>query len=73
MVFVIVGMGGGIGIGVVLVVVGLVKEMGIFIVGVVIKFFVFEGKIRMKNVEGGIVEFKLKVDIFIMILNDRFL
>lgn len=43
MVFVIFGMGGGIGIGVVLVVVKIVKEMGVLIVGVVICLFSFEG------------------------------
>lgn len=43
MVFVIVGMGGGIGIGVVLVIVEIVKECGVFIVGVVICLFIFEG------------------------------
>lgn len=43
MVFIIVGMGGGIGIGGVFIVVEIVKEMGIFIVVVVIKFFFFEG------------------------------
>lgn len=43
MVFIIVGMGGGIGIGVVFVVVWIVKEFGVFIIGIVIKLFVFEG------------------------------
>lgn len=44
MVFIVVGMGGGIGIGVVLVIVEVVKELGILMVVVVIKFFSFEGK-----------------------------
>lgn len=44
MVFIIVGMGGGIGMGVVLEVVKIVCEMGIFMVVVVIKLFLFEGK-----------------------------
>lgn len=44
MVFIIVGMGGGIGIGVVLEVVKIVCEMGILMVVVVIKLFLFEGK-----------------------------
>lgn len=47
MVFIVAGMGGGIGIGVVLVVVEVVKDLGILIVVVVIKFFNFEGKKRM--------------------------
>lgn len=36
-------MGGGIGIGVVLVIVEIVKEVGFLMVGVVICFFIFEG------------------------------
>lgn len=41
--FIVVGMGGGMGIGVVLVVVEVVCEVGVFIVGIVIKLFSFEG------------------------------
>lgn len=51
MVFIAVGMGGGIGIGAVLVVVEVVKDLGILIVVVVIKFFNFEGKKCMVFVE----------------------
>lgn len=43
MVFIIVGMGGGFGIGAVFVIVCIVKDLGVFIVGVVICFFGFEG------------------------------
>lgn len=54
MVFIIVGMGGGMGIGVVLVVVCVVCDMGILMVGVVIKLFYFEGICCMKMVDSGI-------------------
>ncbi len=47
--------------------------MGILTVGVVTKPFAFEGKIRMKNAEGGIAELKSKVDTLITIPNDRLL
>lgn len=73
MVFVTAGMGGGTGTGAAPVVAGLAKEMGILTVGVVTKPFAFEGKIRMKNAEGGIAELKSKVDTLIMIPNDRLL
>lgn len=71
MVFIIVGMGGGIGIGVVLVVVEIVKFMDILIVGVVIKLFFFEGKRRMRYVEMGIENLMEKVDILVIIFNER--
>lgn len=69
MVFIIVGMGGGIGIGVVLIIVGVVKNMGVLIVVVVIKFFDFEGNRRREVVEEGIVVLRDKVDILIIVLN----
>lgn len=71
MVFIIVGMGGGIGIGVVLVVVQLVKEMGILIVVVVIKLFLFEGCCCMQVVLKGIEELSQYCDLLIMILNEK--
>ncbi|ENY8960882.1 cell division protein FtsZ [Clostridioides difficile] len=73
MVFVTAGMGGGTGTGAAPVVADLAKEMGILTVGVVTKPFAFEGKIRMKNAEGGIAELKSKVDTLITIPNDRLL
>lgn len=73
MVFIVVGMGGGIGIGVVLVVVEVVKDLGILIVVVVIKFFNFEGKKCMVFVEQGIIELFKYVDFLIIILNDKLL
>ncbi|WP_024621841.1 cell division protein FtsZ [Metaclostridioides mangenotii] len=73
MVFVTAGMGGGTGTGAAPVVAELAKEMGILTVGVVTKPFAFEGKIRMKNAEGGIEALKAKVDTLITIPNDRLL
>lgn len=72
MVFIIVGMGGGIGMGVLFVVVEIVKELGILIVVVVIRLFKSEGVKRRINVEKGIEELKKIVDIIIIVLNDRF-
>ncbi|MDU2111520.1 MAG: cell division protein FtsZ [Clostridiales bacterium] len=73
MVFVTAGMGGGTGTGAAPVVAQLAKQKGILTVGVVTKPFAFEGKIRMKNAEGGIEALKAKVDTLITIPNDRLL
>ena len=73
MVFVTAGMGGGTGTGAAPVIAQLAKEMGILTVGVVTKPFIFEGKVRMKNAENGIIELKSKVDTLITIPNERLL
>lgn len=70
MVFVMVGMGGGIGNGVVLVVVKIVKDFGVLIVGVVICLFIFEGFKCVCNVVEGIVQMKDNVDMLIIIVNN---
>lgn len=70
MIFIIVGMGGGIGIGAVLVVVKIVKELGVLIVGVVICLFSFEGLKCGCFVVEGIVLLKENVDILLIILNN---
>lgn len=70
MVFVIVGEGGGMGIGGVFVVVCIVKLIGVFMIGVVMKLFLFEGCCCQSQVEVGVVKFKEEVDIFIVVLND---
>lgn len=70
MIFIIVGMGGGIGIGVVLIVVGIVRELGVLIVGVVICLFIFEGFKCGCFVVEGIVCLKENVDILLIILNN---
>lgn len=71
MFFIIVGMGGGIGMGVVLIIVKIVKEMDIFIVGIVMLFFIFEGCCCIFQGFEGLEELKKNVDILIVIFNDK--
>lgn len=73
MVFVTAGMGGGTGGGGAAVVASLAKEVGALTVGVVTKPFIFEGKRRMTNAEGGIDGLKREVDTLITIPNQRLL
>ena len=73
MVFVTAGMGGGTGTGAAPIVADCAKEVGALTVGVVTKPFTFEGKRRMNQAEGGIVNLKDKVDTLITIPNDRLL
>lgn len=71
MCFIIVGMGGGIGMGVVLIIVQVVCEMGILIVGVVMKFFQFEGIKWMCQVVEGVEVLQKVVDMLIIIFNQN--
>lgn len=73
MVFITAGMGGGTGTGSAPVVAEIAKSMGILTVGVVSKPFLFEGKARMKNAEGGINNLKNRVDSLVTIPNERLL
>ena len=73
LVFITAGMGGGTGTGAAAVVAECAKQMGILTVGVVTKPFKFEGKVRMRNAEGGIQMLKAAVDTLITIPNDRLL
>lgn len=73
MVFITAGMGGGTGTGGAEVVAEIAKEMGALTVGVVTKPFLFEGKRRMRNAEGGIEALKRSVDTLITIPNQRLL
>lgn len=73
MVFVTAGMGGGTGTGAAPIVADCAKKAGTLTVGVVTKPFSFEGKRRMNQAEGGIVNLKDKVDTLITIPNDRLL
>lgn len=43
LVIIFIGFGGGIGIGVIFIIVKIVKEVGVFMIVVVIKFFKYEG------------------------------
>ncbi len=73
MVFVTAGMGGGTGNGGAAVVASIAKELGALTVGVVTKPFLFEGKRRMSNADGGITALKREVDTLITIPNQRLL
>jgi cell division protein FtsZ len=73
MVFVTAGMGGGTGTGAAHIVAECAREVGALTVGVVTKPFMFEGKRRMNQAEGGIMKLKEKVDTLITIPNDRLL
>ena len=73
MVFVTAGMGGGTGTGGAPVIADLARQVGALTVGVVTKPFVFEGKRRQKQAEGGLAELKNAVDTLITIPNQRLL
>ncbi len=73
MIFLTAGMGGGTGTGAAPVVAELSKELGILTVGIVTKPFAFEGPVRLRNAEDGIMELKEHVDTLITIPNDKIL
>ncbi len=73
LVFVTAGMGGGTGTGAAPIVAEIARDLGCLTIGVVTKPFLFEGKQRMKNAEGGINELKQRVDTLVVIPNDRLL
>jgi cell division protein FtsZ len=73
MVFVTAGMGGGTGTGAAPVIAQIAKEMGILTVGVVTKPFIFEGKKRKMQAEGGLATLADNVDTLITIPNQRLL
>jgi len=73
MVFITAGLGGGTGTGASPIVANLAKEMGILTVAVVTKPFRFEGKVRARQAEDGLMELKAAVDTLIAIPNERLL
>lgn len=73
MVFVTAGMGGGTGSGAAPVIAQLARRRRILTVGVVSLPFSFEGKVRSRTAEGGVVKLKATVDALIVIPNDRLL
>jgi cell division protein FtsZ len=73
MVFITAGLGGGTGTGAAPVVAEVAKELGCLTVGVVTKPFKFEGKVRQRNGEEGIVQLRKHVDTLIVIPNDNLL
>ena len=71
MVFITAGMGGGTGTGSAPIIARMAKEMGILTVGVVTKPFFFEGAVRMKTAEKGLMELQQYVDTMIIIPNQN--
>jgi cell division protein FtsZ len=69
--FIAAGMGGGTGTGAAPVIAELARKSGILTVGIVTKPFTYEGKVKTKIAENGIMELKKHVDSLIIISNDR--
>lgn len=70
LVFITAGMGGGTGTGAAPIVAEIAREMGCLTVAVVTKPFEFEGKMRMRNAEAGILNLKQRVDTLVVIPNE---
>ncbi|HUJ77071.1 MAG TPA: cell division protein FtsZ, partial [bacterium] len=73
MVFITAGLGGGTGTGAAPVIAEVAREIGCLTVGVVTKPFKFEGRIRQRNGEEGILQLRKHVDTLIVIPNDNLL
>jgi cell division protein FtsZ len=73
MVFVTAGMGGGTGTGAAPIVAQLAREAGALTVGVVTKPFLFEGRMRARRAEKGLLELADNVDTLITIPNQKLL
>lgn len=71
MVFITAGMGGGTGTGAAPVIAEIAKNLGILTVGIVTKPFNFEGKVRNRNAETGILNLRDKVDTLVVIPNQK--
>jgi cell division protein FtsZ len=71
MVFITAGMGGGTGTGAAPVIAEMARGMGAVTVAVVTKPFFYEGGVRKRNADSGILELQDKVDTMIVIPNDR--
>ncbi|HEX7929209.1 MAG TPA: cell division protein FtsZ [bacterium] len=73
MVFITAGLGGGTGTGAAPVIAEVARELGCLTVGVVTKPFKFEGRVRQRNGEEGILALRKHVDTLIVIPNDNLL
>jgi cell division protein FtsZ len=73
MVFITAGEGGGTGTGAAPVIAQLAREEGALTVGVVTKPFPFEGRLRQRRAEQGIVTLSEEVDTLITIPNEKLL
>ncbi len=69
--FITAGMGGGTGTGAAPIIARIAKDNGIITVGVVTLPFSYEGAIRSKRAEDGILRLKRELDTLIVIPNDR--
>jgi cell division protein FtsZ len=73
MVFITAGLGGGTGTGASPIIAEVAREAGCLTVGVVTKPFNFEGRVRQRNGEEGILQLRKHVDTLIVIPNDNLL
>jgi len=73
MVFLTTGLGGGTGTGAAPILANLASEMDILAIAIVTLPFQFEGKVRGKQAEEGLIELKSAVDTVIAIPNERLL
>lgn len=73
MVFISAGMGGGTGTGGAPVIAQLCKEWGALVVAIVSKPFSFEGRVRLRQAERGIIQLQKVADVIITIPNDHLL
>lgn len=71
MLFITAGMGGGTGTGAAPVIAQLAREMGILTVSICTLPFSWEGKLRRKQAEEGLMELKKYSDSVLVILNDK--
>lgn len=69
--FIAAGMGGGTGTGAAPVIAEVAKEAGVLTVGIVTKPFTYEGKMKTKIADTGLLELKKYVDSLIVVSNDR--
>ena len=73
LVFLIAGMGGGVGAGAAPVIASLAREQGALAVGIVTQPFNFEGQRRAKKAEHGLQELQRNADSVVVISNQRLL
>ena len=73
MVFITAGMGGGTGTGAAPAIASISKELGILTVGVVTQPFMFEGPMRKRRAEKGVLELKKNCDTLLVIPNETLL
>ena len=73
MVFITAGMGGGTGTGAAPAIAAISKELGILTVGVVTQPFMFEGPMRKRRADKGVIELKKNCDTLLVIPNETLL